>query len=244
MRPIDRGNWPTTVAGTRISVNNYRNWRGDQIDRIGSYCSFCNMTLTDSPQVEHVIAQDIDAAQAFDWDNLLLACGACNRAKSNHPCPPTTHYLPTDHNTHLAFDFVVVKHPRRPSKRAAFVTWKGTPADQTMATNTIKLCKLAEETTRILPQFTDQRWDRRFQAYLAADIWRRLWEDSDRVKTDNFIEALLTVVKPTGFWSIWYDTFSDVQEIRKALVQQFPGTNLRCFDPVTFEPVPLNAGGI
>lgn len=110
MRPIDKGAVPM-VNGAPKTVSDYKDWRRDLIDRIGNYCCYCNMVLNDSPQVEHVIAQDINPTLATDWDNMLLACGPCNHTKSNKPCPKTTHYLPQFHNTHLAFSFSAVRHP-------------------------------------------------------------------------------------------------------------------------------------
>ena len=78
MRPIDKGPVPLRDDGTPKVVNNYKDWRRDLLKRIGPYCCYCNIPLYDSPQVEHVIAQDIDPAKANDWDNMLLACGPCN----------------------------------------------------------------------------------------------------------------------------------------------------------------------
>ena len=60
MRPIDKGPVPLRDDGTPKVVNNYKDWRRDLLKRIGPYCCYCNIPLYDSPQVEHVIAQDID----------------------------------------------------------------------------------------------------------------------------------------------------------------------------------------
>jgi uncharacterized protein (TIGR02646 family) len=235
MRPIDRGDWPLDDDGNRKRYSNHRSWRKDLIDRIGSYCSFCNMRLTDSPQVEHVIAQNIDHNLALDWDNLLLACGACNRVKSDHPCPPSTHYLPQFHNTHLAFDAVLTAHPESPDELAAFVTFKDAPADEVKTRNTIALCALDRDTTREFSQITDARWRDRAQAMLTANIWRVSW-DGGRMNPSEFARLLVTVVEGRGFWSVWFDRFIDVPEVRRALVEAFPGTRRSCFD-ADFMPV-------
>ena len=51
--------------------------------RLGSYCSYCGMKLDNAPEVEHVASKSTDPALITNWDNLLLACKACNPRKSN-----------------------------------------------------------------------------------------------------------------------------------------------------------------
>ncbi len=168
MRPINRGSVPLVNGIPRV-VMDYKDWRKALIDRIGPYCCYCNMPLNDALQVEHVIAQDIDPALALSWDNMLLACGPCNRSKSAKPCPPTTHYLPQFHNTHLAFVASAISvHPRVPNASAIFLTYRGAPALAANANNTIQLCKLDQDTTRNIQQATDLRWKFRFDAFVNA----------------------------------------------------------------------------
>jgi hypothetical protein len=237
MRPIDKGVVPM-VNGSPKTVANYRDWRRDLMDRIGNYCCYCNMVLNDSPQVEHVIAQDIDPARSTDWDNMLLACGPCNRTKSNKACSPMNHYLPQFHNTHLAFSFSVVRHPRS-SEHAAFILWRGLPALQANAENTIALCALNEDTTKKLPQATDLRWKYRYETQLTAAIWKKEWTDWGHSNAQAFLRLLIAVVEGKGFWSLWFDAFADVALVRQALVQQFPGTASACFD-ADFNPISRN----
>lgn len=239
MRPLHRGAVPL-INGIPKVVTNYRNWRADLIERLGNYCRFCNMTLTDSPQVEHVIAQNIDPANALDWNNMLLACGACNRSKTNHPCPPTTHYLPQFHNTHLAFAATAVSpHPQIADDFVVFVAYRGTPANALKATNTIQLCKLDQDATRIADQATDMRWKYRWEAADSAKLWRTEWDAWAWQNPAPFTNLLLTAAQGKGFWSIWFDAFADVPLVRQALVEHFPGTARHCFD-ATFNPIPRN----
>lgn len=238
MRPIDKGAVPIK-NGAPKTVSDYKDWRRDLIDRIGNYCCFCNMVLNDSPQVEHVIAQDIDPALATDWNNMLLACGPCNRTKSNQACPPTTHYLPQFHNTHLAFSYTVTAHPTA-SEPAAFVAWRGLPALQMNAENTISLCDLDKDTTKKLPQATDLRWKYRCEVHAYATLWKDSWINGGHTLGQRFIDLLITAVAGKGFWSIWFDAFGDVPAVRQALVQQFPGTAANCFDADYF-PISRNA---
>lgn len=236
MRPINRGNIPTLANGLPKTVSNYRSWRADLIDRLGFYCCFCNMPLKDSPQVEHVIAQDIDDMKALNWDNMLLACGPCNRTKSATPCPPGTHYLPQYHNTHLAFEYFVSATIIN-GQPSAFVRHIGVGCDAVKANNTITLCALDRDTTRTISQATDLRWKYRSEAILKSLIWRQEYDDWAHSNLPGFINLLRTIVQESGFWSIWYHTFSDVPAIRKMLVEDFPGTDRGCFNPTTFLPV-------
>lgn len=237
MRPINRGEVPTLPNGRPKTVSNYRSWRADLINRIGYYCCFCNIHLTDSPQVEHVIAQDIDSSKSLEWDNMLLACGPCNRTKSNFPCPPNTHYLPQFHNTHLAFEYFTSSTLIN-GQSAAFVRHLPGISNSGKARNTISLCALDRDTTRISNQATDLRWKYRKEAMLIAKIWRDEFDGWAHSKLNSFIDLLRTIVQKSGFWSVWYYTFSDVIDIRKMLVQDFPGTDTECFDQQTFLPIP------
>ncbi len=233
MRPIAKGTIPTDDKGNPKTVSNHRSWRKDLIDRIGNYCCYCEMILTDSPQVEHVIAQDINPALALDWYNLLLACGACNRKKDDNPCPPHTHYLPDVHNTYLAFELFFVKNPKQNGEDAAFIKPNtNLTANQIIkANNTIQLCALDEDTTASpTNRVTDLRWRYRFQAFYLAELWRKNWNDWGKTKPKEFIELLMTAAESKGFFSIWFRRFHDVIPVKKALIEGFPGTALNCFD--------------
>lgn len=239
MRPIDRGPVPSVNGAPKV-VSDYKSWRADLINRIGSYCCFCNIPLTDSIQVEHVIAQDLNAALALDWNNMLLACGPCNRSKSNQPCPPDTHYLPQFHNTHLAFQASnVLPHPRLANTDVVYLAYRGAPAKQLKANNTIELCKLNQDTTRMVAQATDLRWKYRLGTLSQSIIVRSFWDQLDPNLQGEFIDSLIVIVEGKGFWSIWFEAFADVPPVRQALVERFPGTARSCFD-ATYIPIPRN----
>lgn len=242
MRPIDKGTVPLLPCGTPKTVSDYKNWRRDLVQRLGNHCCFCNMTLNESLQVEHVVAQDIDDSRALSWENLLLACGACNRSKSNRPCPPNTHYLPEVHNTHSAFSVRIGANARQGHAPAAFVAWRGTPTLQSKAENTIKLCALDRDTSSNPQQISDLRWKFRYEAWESANLWKREWDDWGREFASNFIPLLMTAARSSGFWSVWFDVFFDAPLIRRALVRGFSGTAAACFDPGDFMPIGRNPG--
>jgi len=233
MRPIDKGPTPLGDDNQPITVSNHRQWRRYLIDRIGEYCSYCEIRLNISPQIEHVIAQDIDPTLSLSWDNLVLACGPCNRKKSNTPCPPSTHYLPEVHNTYLAFEFFISPNPKQHNEAAAFIKTKENPAPPSpyKANNTIDLCALNEDTTAVPKTVTDLRWRYRLEAIKTARHWRTNWDDwAYKNNSTSFINLLLTTALATGFFSVWFYIFEDVPAIKGALVHAFPGTALDCFD--------------
>lgn len=51
----------------------------------GNRCCYCEVDVGPprADQIEHREPVNRNPARAFDWDNLHLACGGCNQAKSN-----------------------------------------------------------------------------------------------------------------------------------------------------------------
>ncbi len=244
MRPVDRGNTPQ-VARANKTVADYKDWRQDLLDRIGNYCSYCNMVLNDSPQVEHVVLKNPQAGQPagalLAWDNMLLACGPCNRAKSNNPNSTATHYIPDFHNTHLVFDYIVIDHPKKSNQKACIPIPKNTINNnqQAKARNTIDLCKLDKLTMN--PRATDLRWKYRFEAWHSANlIWRISWNNWTG-NTDDFIPLLVDAATAKGFFSVWFEAFNDIPNVKKALINGFTGTSLNAFQNVSpYDPTPRN----
>ncbi len=247
MRPVKRGNVPQ-IAGVDKTVADYKDWRQDLLNRIGNYCSYCNMVLNDSPQVEHVIPKIPQAGQTagalLAWDNMLLACGACNRAKDNHTNSIATHYIPDTNNTHLILDYVVrfVNHPKKGTQVVCIPIPKSTlnANQQTKAQNTIDLCKLNVLTVN--PRATDLRWKYRFEAWQSANlIWRKNWDNWGYTKANRFIDLLVDAAKKCGFFSIWFEAFNDVPLAKNALINGFLGTDPTSFQNATpFDAQPRN----
>ncbi len=246
MRPVFRGTTPLDALGNPKTVSDYKDWRADLIDRIGNYCSYCNMVLNDSPQVEHVTPKNPQVGQTqgsmLDWDNMLLACGPCNRAKDNNPCPTTTHFLPDFHNTHLAFEHIVFDVPQKPGQKACVLMPKVslTQPQLTKAQNTIDLCKL--DKIVVNPRATDLRWKYRYEALLASQFVRESWDRSGKNNAADFLPLLNIVATAKGFFSVWYTTFQDVPVVLQSLINAFPNTVTTCFDAANgYSPVPRTA---
>ncbi|WP_293883549.1 HNH endonuclease [Sphingobacterium sp. UBA1498] len=241
MRPIHKGTVPA-VNGIAKTVTDYKDWRADLLDRLGPYCCYCNMDLKDSPQVEHVIPKSTTPELQLEWDNMLLACGPCNRAKSDDDYNTDDHYLPDYHNTLLAFDYLILKHPTKADTNACIVI----PAENDVVNtqksiDTIKLFKL--DALKSNKRATDLRWKYRYEAYYAAQVWKKHWDDWGREKHVEFIELMIICAISKGFFGIWFKFFNDVPSVKVALINAFVGTNNYAFDN-TLTPISLNEGDL
>lgn len=236
MRPVVRGAVPL-IAGVAKTVSDYKDWRLDLLERIGNYCSYCNMVLNDSPQVEHVSPKAPNPGLTLLWDNMLLACGPCNRTKSDDPYDITTHYIPDYHNTHLAFSYKVIDHPRKKNQKACIIIPRNNPAvNAVKAQATIDLCGLDATTYNV--RATDLRWKYRYEALVTAQLWRTDWDNWGSGIGAPFVDLLLTAATGKGFFSIWFDVFRDVRDIKIALIQEFENTHAPSFDPGSdFDPI-------
>ena len=58
---------------------------------------------------------------------------------------------------------------------------------------------------------------------------------------DIDVDTIVELVKGHGCWSIWFTVFKGHDNVRKALIEQFPGTAASCFDAQNhFEPICRN----
>lgn len=240
MRPVERGPVPLLPNGQPKTVADYKDWRADLVARLGPYCCYCNLKLNESPQVEHVVPKSLVPARRLDWDNMLLACGACNTIKSNHSCGPATHFLPDVHNTHLAFPHQLRPHLKMPGRIAGIIVTRAalSVAQQLKAQETIRLCGLARVEQSALQQrrASDLRWQYRFEADEYAARYRGGWDTLPTKLATPFLDILRDLVREKGFFSIWFDAFHDVPVVKQMLINTFPNT-ADCFPPPTFDPV-------
>jgi hypothetical protein len=230
------------VNGIAKVVADYKDWRQDLLDCLGNWCCYCNMPLTDSPQVEHVSPKNPQPGHAagayLDWENMVLACGPCNRAKSNKPILEAHFYMPDTHNTHLVFEYFVVLHPIRPGKFACIPRPNAhAQIDEDRAKRTIELCKL-DTIKKGDDRATDLRWHYRFEAWTYAQDCKADWDEWGKQMAAQFIPLLTKVALGKGFFSVWLQVFDQVPVVCQALIKAFPGT-ANCFD-VDGRPIPRN----
>jgi len=247
MRPLDKGGVPTLADGTPMKPTDYKNWRKPLIDRIGYYCAYCNQPLSNSLQVEHVIPKNPSlgyvAGDPLAWDNMLLACGPCNNAKSNHPIDPVTHYLPEEHNSHLPF--VITPVTSSGNEHAIVAARAGLTATQDQkAKRTIALLELDNIDER--DAIVDIRSIRRRDTIAAVNANKEQFDEAKLSPTFNLnaaAERVALQAKISGFFSLWYEAFANEPEVMKRLIDLtiIKGTAQNCFDPANgYKPIPRN----
>ncbi|MEM9544896.1 MAG: HNH endonuclease [Bacteroidota bacterium] len=53
--------------------------------RLGNFCSYCEIPLHGLVEVEHIVPKSHYPAFSTDWYNFLMSCGPCNNKKWNNP---------------------------------------------------------------------------------------------------------------------------------------------------------------
>ena len=85
-----------------------------------------------------------------------------------------------------------------------------------------------------LPSERDFRWRHRFEAWISATRYLKQYQKDPTVK-----DSILEYIRKVGNWSVFFTVFKGVDEMRKAFIEEFPGTSLVCFDAKNhYEPVP------
>ena len=239
MRPLSKGTVPQN-NGIDVRVSEYAEWRIYLIERIGYYCAYCNMPLSHSLNVEHVVAktprEGQDAGDYLAWENILLACGPCNTAKGNIPTANDRYYLPETNNTFIPFD--VQEHPDNPNA-AIIVPSAGLNDLQNMkARNTIELVGLDRIDLR--NKVVDIRWKKRKATLLLAQLSYDLFSKvkiSLPEEIENAASHVARSAAETGFFILWFKIFRDEPTVMEKLLdsEYIPGTATECFKEDTYE---------
>jgi uncharacterized protein (TIGR02646 family) len=218
MRPIDRGTRPLDKNGEAIIFPEYSFARGTLIERLGEYCSYCEMHLDSNLAVEHVRPKVHHHEAELDWENFLLSCVNCNSTKSHQDINPADYFWPDVDNTALAIQYLeggLVK-----------VNPALTEEPQAKALRTIELTGL-DRIPSNNPQASDRRWQNRYEAWEIAVEAKTTLEHAD---TAEVRQLVVRNAQAKGYWSIWMTVFCDDEDIRRRLVESFPGTSRECFD--------------
>jgi len=238
MRPLDKGLCPIDPkTGNDKVVTDYRSWRMDLINRIGAYCAYCNMPINHTPQVEHVVPKNPRIGQPVGnwiaWDNMLLACVACNGsgAKGNKPYNPTDYYTPENHNTLLAFSIEI--HPSEPDASIVVPCLGLNVVQRVKAENTIDLFKWQNIDRR--DNVVDLRWKKRREAMNAVESNFDLFRQAKGSVTFDASKAAIAIAqmaKGFGFFNLWFNVFSGEPQVMEKLLDLniIPGTAQLCFD--------------
>jgi uncharacterized protein (TIGR02646 family) len=227
MRPVERGPWPVDETGAKKDYKKYRKARRDLVERLGSYCSYCERRHDEAPAVEHVQPKSRRRELERDWDNLLLACRNCNSTKGSRDLRLEDYFWPDVDNTFLAFEYLEGGRVR-PVQTLS-------PELRRIAERTLALTGL-DRTPAPDPAMKDERWRKRQNVWEIATRNRaRLAADAPQQTRDAIVDLALGY----GYWSVWMTVFRDDPDMRGRFIAAFPGTCVTCFD-VHRDYAPLN----
>jgi len=250
MRPLDKGICPVDPkTGMEKVVAEYGNWRMDLIERIGAYCAYCNMPINHTINVEHFVPKSPmpghPVGDRLAWENMLLACVACNApdTKGNNPYNPNDYYTPIHHNTFLIF--LVEIHPSEPD--AAIVV----PHPNLNATQAVKAKRTIDlfnwQSIDRRPKIVDLRWKKRREAIEAVNAAVGLYNAAKINHAMVAAEMVAIYAKSVGFFMLWFAAFAGEPTVMEKLLDNniIPGTAQKCFDRNNgFCLIPRNPGNI
>ena len=218
MRPVKRGRCPT-LNRQRIQFAHYRDARDFLVQRIGDYCSYCEMPKPDGPDVEHIRPVHHNPSLERSWCNFLFACRYCNSIKTDKRVVLKHYYWPDKHNT-----FLVLAYPKTgcPIPAASL-----TPIQRARVQKTIELVSLDRRPGH--PHYSDRdvRWRKREEVRRIAEI---SLANLDKNDTPHMRTQIVIAAKGHGFWSVWMTVFRNDADILRRLIEAFSGTAKDCFD--------------
>ncbi len=226
MRPVNKKLSPK-------QYNHYKDARDDLADRIGWYCSYCEMPVKNLLAVEHIIPKN-NGGSELEWHNFLLSCTYCNSVKGYKNHLRLGYYWADMDNTFSKFIyhpfFPILPHPSLNRR------------EHILAENTIGLTGLNRHPGSIPPPtLRDTRWKSRREAwelaYNSMANWREAKSTALKIRDNTVNELIGLLLKQivnsavgTGHFSIWMTVFDTEKEIQIALVDAFVGTQKRYFN--------------
>lgn len=195
MRPVNKGIAP------RIYTN-YGQARHDLANIIGYYCSYCEMKVYNSIEVEHILPRNQGGAP-LDWNNFLLSCKFCNTIKSDHNDNLESYLWPDLDNTDVAFYY---------SENSVIEPNILISAENILlAENTINLMGLDRIPGGVHePTEADTRWRSREVAWSVAKISYNNWVE---LPIEVMAKQIASTALVSGNYSIWMEVFKDIDEV-------------------------------
>lgn len=232
MRPVKRGECPKDKNGQPIVFKEYADARGKLIQRIGEYCSYCEMSLDAALAIEHVQPKHIHTHLALSWGNFLLACSNCNSTKGQKDITLSDYFWPDVDNTFRAYTYTrggVVKVNAALSRQ-----------DQVKAQQTIELFGL--DKTPNTANASDRRWKNRREAWEEAKDSKK---DLAACNTPQMRKQIVRTAVAKGYWSIWMQVFSGDADMLNRFIHAkgYNGTCKSCFD-ADGSPLPRKNGAL
>ncbi|QZE15889.1 HNH endonuclease [Halosquirtibacter laminarini] len=190
MRPVNKGDAPKAYT-------DYGKARHDLANIIGYYCSYCEMKVYNSIEVEHILPKNQGGAP-LNWSNFLLSCKYCNTIKSDHNQNLSDYLWPDLDNTDLAFIYSESDTIEPNANCSAQI--------QTLAQNCIDLMGLNRYPGGPnQPTFADTRWRSRKEAWDLAHESYNDWMEAPI----NAMARSIAKISLNGHYSIWMEVFKN-----------------------------------
>ena len=240
MRPLYRGPAPTRTTGRGQQVQQseeYGFFRKSLVQRLGEYCSYCEVPLGASLAVEHIVSKGAVALLEVTWDNFVLACTNCNSTKGSQVDIDNVgdYYFASDTsiNTFQKFRYQLVN---------GAVIVAPAVANDRRAVNTIALTQLNRQRVDD-SKASDRRLANRTNTWMiATELSQRLApyyrQPGGTANADPAVQLLKDQIKAVavahGFWSVWMTVFGATDFggaptrdglLCELFVSTFPGTN-------------------
>lgn len=211
MRPVNKGQ----------SIKQYKKYqdaRDDLFRRIGMYCSYCEMVINNSAEVEHIVPRN-QGGDELSWDNFLLSCKYCNTSKSDNNLSRDNYLWPDTHNTFKAFIYNEIDQ--------ILVNNELSDEEKEQAKNTIELLKLDRYPGKSgWNNHKDTRYISRAKAWEKA---KDCLENYKEFMIPAVAKTISKVASSEGHFSIWMEVFKDYSEVKKLIVEEYIGTNKEYF---------------
>ena len=222
MRPVDKGSSPYE------KISKYQDAEPYLEKRIGAYCSFCEMHVTNALAVEHKESKNSGGALT-DWDNLLLSCVYCNSRKLEkiQKGDLDKWLWPDQHNTFLAFTY----ENALPKVNESYLRTVGEDVLMRARTTMKDLALDYKPEGTDKKKYKDKRWQHRFRALTIAEDYKDSWRKNSKSKYEaDQLKNIRYTAEQTGFFSIWMMVFKDEPKVKRVLLDAFAGTSMECFD--------------
>src|SRR6185436_17877421 len=196
MRPIVRGSTPT-VHGRAVRFARYQDARPALLDRVGSYCSYCEIAHP-SLAIEHVQPKSKRPRLLTRWSNFLLSCPYCNSTKGRKKIIVHKYLWPDRDNTFRAFAYS--------SHGKVGVATTLNSRERVLAQNTMLLFGLNRDPSTTPPaSLNDRRWKIRYE---SGQIASRSLHLLTSLNVPQMREQIVMTAVAQGCWSVWLTVFA------------------------------------
>jgi uncharacterized protein (TIGR02646 family) len=228
MRPVSKTT-RTNDDGSPLTFKHWGDAKNELQAEIGSYCSFCEREgYRSSLDVEHILAKSLPKYNdhIYRWDNFLLGCKNCNSTKGSKDYDTDETYMPHINNLFHTLDIM---------EGGVIQIKEGITEEQKRRTkNFVDLVGLDRNQSHPDYSNKDDRWESRIKVWGIANNFRKDY-DEKAIKLERIVET----AQGYGYWSVWMTVFNQYPEVKKELINQFPGTTGACFD-IDYKPLTRN----